>query len=91
MADFTAETDYREWEAALNAMQLRLWRASFTASQQGMYLIERNVKNYLRTFTHPYGTPTTSPRGGPPALVSGDLRRSWPRRPVSLFLPARLF
>ena len=30
----------------------------------------------LRTYTHPAGTVTTSPAGGPPALVSGTLRRS---------------
>lgn len=71
------EVDYREWDAAIVAMELRIWRATFGATQQGMYLIERNVKMYLRTFTHPFGLPTPSPRGAPPALVSGNLRRSW--------------
>ncbi len=72
-----AETDTLEWEAALRAMQLRIWRATWRSTQQGIYLVERNVKMYLRTFTHPQGTPTPSPRGGPPALVTGNLIRSW--------------
>jgi hypothetical protein len=71
------EVDYREWEAATHALERRLWRATFRATQRGQYVIERNVKMYLRTFTHPFGTPTPSPRGGPPALVSGHLRRTW--------------
>lgn len=77
-----AEIDIREWDLALRAMQVRIWRATFQATQQGMYLIERNVKMYLRTFTHPRGTPTPSPRGGPPALVTGNLIRSWRNEPV---------
>lgn len=78
----TTETDYHEWEYALRAMQVRIWRATFTATQRGIYLVERNVKMYLRTFTHPFGTPTSSPPGGPPALVWGNLRRSWRNEPA---------
>lgn len=81
MSDFDAEVDYREWEAALVAMQARMIRATFDAGKQSMWLIERNVKFYLRTFTHREGTPTPSPRGGPPALVTGNLIRSWRNRP----------
>ncbi|MEU0516645.1 hypothetical protein [Streptosporangium sp. NPDC006007] len=37
---------------------------------------EREIKRALRTYSHPRGTPTPSPPGSPPALVSGALRRS---------------
>lgn len=76
-----AEVDYREWNAAMIALQARMIRATFDAGKQSMWLIERNVKFYLRTFTHREGTPTPSPRGGPPALVTGNLIRSWRNRP----------
>ena len=72
-----AEVDYRDWEAALIAMQARMIKNTFSAGKQSMYLVERNIKFYLRTFTHREGTPTPSPRGGPPALVTGNLIRSW--------------
>lgn len=75
--DITVEVDFREWEIGLRAMEHRIWRATFRATQAGMYVVERNVKMYLRTFTHSRGTPTPSPRGAPPALVSGHLRRTW--------------
>jgi len=79
---FDVETDYREWQLALHATQLRMWRAAFRATQRAQHVIERNVKMYLRTFTHPPFTPTPSPRGAPPALVTGNLRRSWRDVPV---------
>lgn len=78
----TAETGVRDWELALAAMELRLWRSTFAASKMAMYLIERNVKVYLRTFTHPPGTKTPSPRGGPPAMITGNLIRSWRTTPA---------
>lgn len=81
MTDFDAEVDYREWEAALIAIQARMIRKTYEAGKQSMWLIERNVKFYLRTFTHREGTPTPSPRGGPPALVTGNLIRSWRNQP----------
>lgn len=74
---FTAETDYGEWDRALQAMQRRIVRNTYRAGNRSMLLIERHVKLYLRTYTHPAGTPTPSPPGGPPALVTGHLRRSW--------------
>jgi len=73
----SAETDFQEWERATYALQARMLKATFNAGRDSMYLIERNVKFYLRTFTHREGTPTPSPRGGPPALVTGNLARSW--------------
>jgi phage gpG-like protein len=73
----SAETDFQEWERATYALQARMLKATMSAGRDSMYLIERNVKFYLRTFTHREGTPTPSPRGGPPALVTGNLARSW--------------
>lgn len=72
-----AHSDARDWDKAVQALSRRFLRNTFTAVQQSEWLIERLVKTYLRTFTHPEGTPTPSPPGGPPALVSGNLRRSW--------------
>lgn len=77
-----AETDFHDWDRAVVALQARMYKAAWRATQQGMYVIERNVKMYLRTFTHPFGTKTPSPPGGPPALVFGNLRRSWRNTPV---------
>lgn len=82
MASWDAETDYQDWNLALTAMEARIWRNTFRATKAGMYLIERNVKMYLRTFTHARGTPTPSPIGGPPAMVTGNLIRSWRNEPV---------
>ena len=76
-ASIDVEIDYHDWLLATRALEVRMWRAAFQATQSGLHLIERNVKAYLRTFTHPYGTPTPSPRGAPPALIYGNLRRSW--------------
>ena len=77
MAEFEAEVDYREWDIAMRALATRMLRSTHAAGRDSMYLIERNWKFYLRTFTHREGTPTPSPRGGPPALVTGNLIRSW--------------
>jgi hypothetical protein len=71
------EVDFQEWERATYALQERMLRRTREAGRDSMYLIERNWKFYLRTFTHREGTPTPSPRGGPPALVTGNLARSW--------------
>jgi hypothetical protein len=78
----------REWKRALN---LRLWRthkATLIATRDSLRSLERDIKIMLRRHTHAPGTPTTSPPGEPPALVSGALSRSvrsegpWPgRRP----------
>lgn len=40
------------------------------------HLIERNIKLELSQSSHPPGTPTPSPPGSPPSLVTGNLRRS---------------
>lgn len=74
---FEADVETREWDRAVQALGARFVAKTFTAVQQSEWHIERLVKTYLRTYTHQEGTPTPSPPGGPPALVSGNLRRSW--------------
>lgn len=77
MTQFEAETDASAWDAAMAALAARMMAQTYRAGRDSMYLVERNWKFYLRTFTHREGTPTPSPRGGPPALVTGNLIRSW--------------
>jgi len=38
--------------------------------------VQREARSRLAESSHPYGEPTTAAPGGPPALVSGTLRRS---------------
>lgn len=75
-----ASTDIRDWQLAMVALGQRFERQTYRATNQGVLLIERLGKLYLRTFTHRRGTKTPSPVGGPPALVSGHLRRTWRTR-----------
>lgn len=72
----------REWRDALRLMGLRVDRATRDATILSGHAVERTTKLYLRTYTHPAGTPTPSPPGGPPALVSGDLYRSVRQSPT---------
>lgn len=71
-----ADTDVTAWQLEHRALEQRLIRATQQATTRGVLLVERLTKQYLRTFTHPEGTPTPSPPGGPPALVTGQLRQS---------------
>jgi hypothetical protein len=68
--------------AALDALYGRVERATYVATTQAAAYMERAGKRKLRTYTHPEGTPTTSPPGQPPALVTGNLRRSWRSTPA---------
>jgi len=45
---------------------------------------ETKVKMVLQLRTHEAGTPTPSPKGAPPAKVSGDMARSVQRVPTAL-------
>lgn len=77
---FGAEVTQRSldgWERHMFALTIRVHRRTDVAVRKGMRVVERRVKRYLRTYTHPEGTPTPSPPGGPPALVTGNLMRSW--------------
>ncbi len=65
-----------EFKAALlgtiSAEQAATRRATATAA----HLIERTAKEKLAEKSHERGTPTPSAPGEPPALVTGNLRRS---------------
>lgn len=65
-----------KWERALDRKFVAVERSTWKATAAAAHLIEREIKLTLRTYTHPEGTPTTSPPGQPPALVTGNLRRS---------------
>lgn len=66
----------RAWELAIERKFTQVERSTPRAMKQGLRVVERSYKKILRTYTHPEGTPTTSPPGEPPALVTGTLMRS---------------
>lgn len=51
-------------------------KASRAAAEAMGAVGEREIKKLLGVSSHPLGTPTPSPRGTPPSLVTGQLRRS---------------
>lgn len=69
-------TGDRRWREALDRKLKACNDASWRATREGLRYLERKLKLKLRTHTHPEGTPTTSPPGDPPALVTGTLMRS---------------
>ncbi len=74
-----------EFERALAGMVAAADRASREAVAKGAHLIEAETKRNLALTSHRKGTPTPSPPGQPPSLVTGQLRRSIQvKGPVSL-------
>lgn len=67
----------KRWRQSLSAIYGRVERATYPATTEAARVVERTGKRVLRTYTHPEGTPTTSPAGQPPAMVTGNLIRSW--------------
>jgi phage gpG-like protein len=65
-----------EWAAAVDALLARVGAATDKAVDGGLALIARAAQQNLTIYTHPPRTVTPSPPGGPPALISGALRRS---------------
>lgn len=65
-----------EMLAALTEYKAAMWAATGRAVADGLHAIERDTKDELTRFTHTAGQPTDSAPGDPPALVSGQLRRS---------------
>lgn len=61
---------------AMRAMSDAAEAATRKATATGAHLIEAEIKKALKQNTHQRGTPTPSQPGQPPALVSGQLRRS---------------
>lgn len=65
-----------EFRAALKAMGEATNAATRAATATAAHLVEAETKKSLSAYSHPKGTPTSSPAGRPPAVVSGQLRRS---------------
>lgn len=66
-------------EASQLSLHLRMAaadRATERATTRGVHEIERAAKIGLTTYSHTAGTPTPSPPGAPPALITGSLMRS---------------
>lgn len=64
------------FRAALRTMSEATDAATKQATATGAALIESETKRKLSTYSHPKGTKTPSAPGEPPAVVSGQLRRS---------------
>jgi hypothetical protein len=82
MGDDARVTGGRVYRAALDQSFRDIERATYRATTEAAAMVERTGKRLLRTHTHPLGTPTTSPVGDPPALVTGNLVRSWRSTPA---------
>jgi phage gpG-like protein len=66
-----------EFDTALAKRADSVRNATRTAVTRAALKVEREGKKRLRTYTHRPGEATNSPPGQPPALVTGQLRRSW--------------
>ena len=62
--------------AGLNALGARSELAAMAGAKAGAAVAEKAIKQQLSIYSHRKGTPTPSPHGSPPAVVSGALRRS---------------
>lgn len=62
--------------AALTEKEHALDAAARAAVAKALHMIERRAKEKLALKSHMAGTPTPSAPGEPPALVTGNLRRS---------------
>jgi len=69
-------TGLAELRAKLTALPEKLDGASREAAIGGAKLMEVETQRLLGLRSHPRGTPTPSPRGAPPAKISGDLQGS---------------
>lgn len=79
----------KEFQAALTRVQERQLAASRTALGKALSLVEREAKSLLSLSTHLRAEPTDSMPGEPPALVSGDLRRSIKQGRIEQIGPTR--
>lgn len=72
--------------AAFHARTRRLYAAldagAKRAANKGAQEYQRAIARQLRKRTHPLGTPTNSPPGQPPALVTGHMMRSTRLKPA---------
>lgn len=72
-----AVTGIEELKAALTAMAARVEAATPLAVEQATALLEGKARSNLSRYSHQRGTPTPSPPGEPPALITGRLRSSF--------------
>jgi len=64
------------FKAACDKKIAQMDAATRRATIRSLHLLERRAKEKLAIRSHERGTPTPSDPGDPPALVSGNLRRS---------------
>lgn len=62
--------------AAMEMQQTRVKNAAREGVADALHHVEAIMKALLSRTSHPPGTPTPSPPGSPPSLVTGNLRRS---------------
>lgn len=65
-----------EFLAAVDKKNEQMRTATRLAVAKALHMIERRAKQNLALKTHKAGTPTPSGPGEPPALITGNLRRS---------------
>lgn len=65
-----------EFMAAIDGLVAAADIGAREATAKGGHLIEAETKKNLGKYSHPKGTVTPSPPGQPPAIVTGQLRRS---------------
>ncbi|MFE9448264.1 hypothetical protein [Streptomyces sp. NPDC006739] len=63
--------------AAMSAMRERVSAATPLAVVAAQAVIEGRARAELSRYSHPRGTPTPAPPGGPPARIDGRLRDSF--------------
>lgn len=77
MTDVAASVNAGDLEAALDALAVRVRAATRSATREGIRLVQRRAHAQLSRYGyHPAGTPTPSPPGQPPAIITGHLRGS---------------
>jgi len=64
-----------DFDRALSIKEHALHRAIDAAMGRIVNTAHATMAEHLRTYSHPFGTPTPSPPGHPPALVTGHLVR----------------
>lgn len=70
-------TGISEATAALRAMAARLESTTPVALHAAAAQVEGKARANLSRYSHRRGTPTPSPPGRPPAMISGTLRSNW--------------
>lgn len=64
------------YDAHLAALAVKVDVATGHATHEAAYHVETKARELLNQRSHTRGTPTPSPRGDPPARISGDLAKS---------------